>query len=108
MNYYGCDNFPIDKNVAAEYFEEAADLGHLDSMRCLGSMCLNADGIERDNEKGTYYIYRCAIKQSPDSDYSNVFIKEFQNASKKISIKLDLPDVLKIIKPPTKPFTIFH
>ncbi|KAK8881323.1 hypothetical protein M9Y10_004058 [Tritrichomonas musculus] len=108
LNYYGCDNFPIDKNVAAEYFEEAADLGHLDSMRCLGSMCLNADGIERDNEKGTYYIYRCAIKQSPDADYSNVFIKEFQNASKKISIKLDLPDVLKIIKPPTKPFTIFH
>ena len=98
MKYFGCKEVPANKKLAAFNFKRAADLGHVDSMRRYASMLINGDGIDRDNELGTHYIYLCAQSQTANDDYVTIFLNVLNYIKDKLKGSLKLPNSLRFLK----------
>ena len=54
---YNGDGVTVDKKEAARYFQMAADLGDIDSMRKYRSMLYDGDGIEKKKHHISWKAY---------------------------------------------------
>lgn len=56
------EGIDIDKKGACEYFRQAAEKDHIDSMYEYGKMLLTGDGIDMNKEESCKYLKKAAVK----------------------------------------------
>ncbi len=62
LYYRGIDGYSKDFDKAFEYYKEAAALGEVDALFCLGTMYYNGEGTEK-NYKKAYNCYQNAASK---------------------------------------------
>ena len=58
LDYYSGTGVTYDKNMAAQYFREAAELGNVEAMDWLATCYMYGDGVEENMTEAVKWFYK--------------------------------------------------
>lgn len=67
---------PVDREISASLYKQAADRGNLMAISNYGIRLLNGDGVEQNIEAGMHYVVQAAQAGEPDAMQALRYLEE--------------------------------